>query len=345
MKTSRKMVAVSMIFWLALSSVSRAQTVTWDGGGANSLLTTAENWTTDTLPKDGVSGTLNANAQAGTTVLDGYDITQIDGTVTPNVTTVFPVGTGSYTVDGTGGGSPQISGFRYFTTAAGGTLTLVNGVVNVSANANADSTVNGSLVVHGGTLTVARRLVVDDTGSVRGTIEINGGTVSSVNTTTANSLGGSNLQSGDYFLNGGDIDFRFLQIGSSTINLFFGGSTAGDLTVENFGGFRHLPANIDIDFAPGSQMSLTLTNPVAYDDPTGDDRFGWANDNNGPAWAEALWSDGRLTFNEQNYTTLGNWAAVTSAGGLGDYTHFVFDGNTLSLERNPPPDETLICIK
>ena len=124
-----------------------------------------------------------------------------------------------------------------------------------------------------------------------------------------------------------------------------------ELTIENFGGFRHQPNHIDIDFATGTKMSLTLTDPVESSgsgtDP--DPWFGWweAGDETGQEWAEALWSDGRLTFDGQNYTTLGNWAAVTASNGLGDYYRFDFDSDTdtLSLAHEPPPAGMVFIIE
>ncbi|MCB1129637.1 MAG: hypothetical protein KDN05_00810 [Verrucomicrobiae bacterium] len=324
-----------------------AQTNFTDADATDSLISNPLNWDNG-LPTGGSNpGTLgiHANSNTGSTSpLDGYDITHTDGTLTPSGATVFYLGTGSYTVDGAGGGSPQVSNWRGLNVGAGGSFTLVDGVADFSTNANTDTLINGSLSVQGGDFTVARRLLVSNNG----TITIEGGTVTTANTTTGASIGGtSGGSTGDYFIHGGDIDFRFMQFGNANVDFFFSGTTAGNLTVENFGGFRHNPAHIDIDFAPGSLVSLTLTNPVAYDDPDGEDRFGWADDNLGPAWAEALWSDGRLSYNNDTVsgvdilggggTTVLTWAQAQVD--LGDGSYFIYNSstNTLSLGSGAPP--------
>ncbi|MCB1131897.1 MAG: choice-of-anchor D domain-containing protein, partial [Verrucomicrobiae bacterium] len=344
MKTPDLLIACTVA--LATSIPAFAATNFTDADAADSLISNPLNWDNG-LPTGGSNpGTLgiDANANTGnTTPLDGYDITHTDGTLTPTGgATVLYLGNGSYTVDGSGGGSPQTSNWRGLNVGAGGSFNLVDGVANFSTNTNTDTMISGSLAVQAGSFTVARRLSM----GTNGTITINGGTVTTGNATTSAAIGGNNLGSGDFFLNGGDIDFRFMQFGTSNLDFFFGGTTAGSLTVENFGGFRHNPAYIDLDFAPGTLMSLTLTNPVAYDDPAGEDRFGWADDNLGPAWPEALWSDGRLSYNNDTVSGVdilgeGNTTVLTWAQAqvdLGDGSYFVFNSttNTLSLASGPP---------
>ena len=316
--------AVALMVTTAPSRVF-AQTVTWDGGGGDGLLTTAANWTTDTLPTGGVSGILNSNAQLNVTALDDYDITQTAGSVTPSGVTRFGVGTGSYIVDGA---AASIGGFRDLTVGSGGSLLLLDGTVNITANGGAsDSVIAGSLAMSNGTLTVGRRLNVNG-----GMIEISGGTVSNIQ--SGGTLGGNHLQSGDIFLNGGQITFPGFQAGRSSIDLFFGGTAEGNFTVENFKGTSHSPGHIDIDFAPGTLMSMTLTDPVESGV-----NLGWSDvgSETGLPWAEALWADGRLTFGEQTYATLGSWNVVTNSGGLGDFNRFDFVNNTLSRGVGAPP--------
>jgi hypothetical protein len=324
----------SIVFAVALTTSIPASAVTTftNADIANSLVSNALNWDSG-LPTPGGDppvanpGTIAMNATANNTVLNGYNISQTDGTLSNSGTTLLDLGNGSYTLNGS---NAVISGFRNINNSVGGVFTVQNGSINLASAA--DSAFNGALVVNGGSFRFSRRL----TGN--GNITINGGTVWSASTATDSSIGGSNIGTGDFFINGGD--FRFMQVGNSGIDFFFGGNVAGNLTIENFGGFRHNPAHIDIDFAAGSLMSLTLTNPVAFDDPTGDDRFGWANDNLGPAWAEALWANGRLTYNGQGFDVLGDWATVTSVGGLGGGASFSFDGNTHSLASSGGGDVT-----
>jgi hypothetical protein len=308
--------------------------VTWDNGGTDTLLTNAQNWTTDTAPTggttgtyDGTDGTNPVNATLGSTNLSGYDITQTGGNVSASGTNTFNVGTGSYRLNGS---SASVSGFRNFNVSAGGTLTIDQGSLSTLANGGAaDSDVLGTMVMNGGTLNTGRRL----SPRSGGTITVNDGTV-----TGTGELGGSNLDSGDIFLNGGDLDFISYSAGGNAIDLFFGGTTAGNLSIENFSGFRHQPNNIDIDFASGSLMSMTLTNPVESGG-SGDARIGWWNvgDETGAHWAEALWSNGRLTYDGDDFTTLGAWSTVNG-------TIFDWDGTTNTLALVPEPSTAVLLF-
>jgi hypothetical protein len=56
----------------------------------------------------------------------------------------------------------------------------------------------------------------------------------------------------------------------------FGGTGAGTVTVDNFGGSRHRVEDIRIDFLAGSLMVLELTNPVESGGVP-DERLGWSN--------------------------------------------------------------------
>jgi len=325
----------AVICLMVFSTPGWSQTTTFtDADGTDSLITNPLNWDNG-LPTNGVAGTLGIDAQFGGS-LSGYHITFTNGTLSR--TSLGPFSLGSNTTFIINGSSASVSGNCqgiYIDSTA--QLTFEQGTLN--APGNSDSDVHGAFVMNGGAFDVSRRL------SPRGggTIAINGGTVS-----CPGELGGSNLDSGDIFLNGGVLTFDSLCFGHSGINVFFGGSTEGTLTIQNFFGFRHQPNYIDIEFATGSKMSFTVTDPVESGG-SGDGKIGWwdVGDETGKEWAEALWSNGRLTFDGQDYTTLGDWATVTNANGLGNDYRFDFDSNTdtLSLAYEPPPAGTVLIVQ
>ena len=83
-------------------------------------------------------------------------------------------------------------------------------------------------------------------------------------------------------------------------------------------------------------MSMTLTDPVESGD-NGDGDIGWSEvgSETGLSWAETLWGDGRLTYDGQDFSTLGSWAEVSNpAIGLGGGYYWDYDGatNTLAIE-------------
>ena len=96
--------------------------------------------------------------------------------------------------------------------------------------------------------------------------------------------------------NGGTVEATHLTFGQSSMDFSFGGMAAGSVTITNFGGDRHSDSNIDLDFLPDTQMSLTLT----------------AGTN---TWAKDQWDADRLKYNGQSSSNLGkDWAAVTASG-------------------------------
>jgi len=227
-RTTFIQMVAAMICLLVLGSPGWAQTTTFtDADATDSLITNPLNWDNG-LPTNGVTGTIEIDAQApGNTAFDGYTITQTGGTLTRSggSTTAFLLGTGSYEVTGgafSGFGSPNIS--------AGGSLVLQDGTLSFTSG---DTSINGSLTINGGTMTVGRRLIGN------GIFTINGGVVNSLAAGIDNNIGGNNLGSGKFYLNGGDIDFRFMQVGNAAIDFFFGGTTAGNLAsfAESVQGF------------------------------------------------------------------------------------------------------------
>ncbi|OVE76152.1 hypothetical protein BVX97_01820 [bacterium E08(2017)] len=177
-------------------------------------------------------------------------------------------------------------------------------------------------------------------------VTINDGTWS-----ISGSLGGNALSSGGLLnINGADINASgSLYFSHSNFDVYFGGNSQGHLIVDNFGGNRSRVSWIDINYKPGTETYLQLTNPVeAFETTNGGHvaEHGWSQigAETGLDWAPALWADGRLTYDEQDYTTLGDWSTVTNWNGLGGYNRFSFVSNALSLAYEPPPSGTVIIF-
>jgi hypothetical protein len=154
-------------------------------------------------------------------------------------------------------------------------------------------------------------------------------------------------------LNGGAISAQYLTFGTAATDVNFGGTTAGSLVIQNFGGSRANVIHIDIDFDPGTQMTMQLTAPVEQGVSGGDGDLGWtdgADPATGLEWAQALWETGRLSYNNDTVsgvdilgeggTTVLTWAQAQVD--LGDGSYFVFDSpsDTLSLVSGGGPDTT-----
>jgi hypothetical protein len=171
-------------------------------------------------------------------------------------------------------------------------------------------------------MTIGRHLYL-----ISGDIVVNGGSL-----TVAADLGSRNFHTGGALtLNGGTITATNLTYGTGGLNLTFGGSTAGSLTIDNFGGSRHNASTIGIDFLSGSLMSMQLTAPVESG-VVGDGDVGWmeVGGETGQEWAEALWSDGRLTLDGDDFNSLGDWSTVNG-------TLFSYDAGTNTLSLVPEP--------
>jgi hypothetical protein len=147
---------------------------------------------------------------------------------------------------------------------------------------------------------------------------VNGGTI-----TLGGVLGAGKLsQPGDLFFNGGTTVASSLGFGLNNpgTTLTFGGTTAGSLTVDAFdlsgGSVAQLLTRADIDWLPGTKMTLSVTNEV----------------NLTPNWAETLWNAGALTYNGNGTNELNKtWAEVTAEDGLEAGARFDYDNDTKTL--------------
>ena len=264
------------------------------------------NWTGG-LPTDPLNpGTINTNG-AFQTLTNLYMIQQ-SGAVT-RIGVNQTLSGGAYTLEG-GSLTDRLSFIQN-----GASFTISGG--QQITEPGRDLNVNGaSFAITSGSSSIGRDLEVFD-GSV---FTISGGSLD-----VANDIGNRDFHdTAEFNFNGGSTTAKFLSFGTaSTMN--FGGTATGSVIVDNFGGAGHQVENIRIDFLPGSSMTLELTNAVESGGTT-NSNLGWSNigSETGSDWAEALWANGRLTYNGQDFSTYGNWSNV-------DGSIFNFDSNTLSL--------------
>ena len=305
-------------------SSAYAATVFNDASPTDSLISNPDNWGNG-LPTGGNGGTLAINAGYDTDVsLDGYDITHTDGTLSRAAGLgSLPIGAG--TTFRMNGANAQLAGSTrgINVNGVGASFILDQGTADATNNSK-DSAINGTgtMTINGGTMSIGRHLYLQN-----GDITVNGGSL-----TVAADLGARNFHTGgNLTLNGGTIRATNLTYGTGGLNLTFGGSTAGTFTIDNFGGSRHNASAIGIDFLAGSLMTMQLTAPVESG-VVGDGDVGWmeVGSETGQAWAEALWATGRLTYNGDDFNTLGDWATV-------DGSIFNYDGGSHALSLVPEP--------
>jgi hypothetical protein len=180
----------------------------------------------------------------------------------------------------------------------------------------------GTLIVSGlnttsnATFTMASGTLNLPTLNGGGTVIFNGGT-----TTLTGNLGGGGSNGTDYLFNGGIISAaNTAWDNNNSVTYTFGGNTSGSLSVTDFVTDGDGASRIDIDFLAGSLFTMDL-----------DDAFDATATLGSAEWAEALWADGRLTFGGDDFSTLGNWAAVTATGGLDGTYSFDYNATTNTL--------------
>lgn len=317
-----------------------AATIFTDADGADSFISTAGNWAGNALPTGANQGTIDITAEYDSTVThNGYNILQTGGSVLRgNSFSSFKLGANTTWV--MNGATAGITSTRGIVLGDNSSFTLIQGNANLTDN-NRDTTVGNqsgaggtSVTVNGGTMSIGRHMLLGN-----GDVEVNGGTL-----TVNQQLGARNFQQGgDIKLNGGTTTAQYLTYGTGALELNFGGTTAGTLTIENFGGQRHNTDRIGINFDPGSLMAMTLTNPVESGDfllfnGNVDGEIGWSKQGSetGLPWAEALWGDGRLTYDGQDFNALGDWSSV-----LGSTFAFDEQTNTLSLFQSSTPPNAI----
>lgn len=311
---------IALIFILTGSPVSAAITTTFNNADpADSYLSTPGNWDHG-LPV-GFEGIITTNANCGFMTLTNFVVTQIAGDISngPFPYTGFTLNGGSWTMDG---GSITCRAHTY---SGGAVFTLNNGALTTANNSHITIQDSASqLIVNGGTINLDRNMYLKG-----GTFTINGGTIIQ---DTADTFGAPAWGSGTMNFNGGTITAgRFAFQVATFAN--FGGTTAGNVSFIDWGsgnytstGDRQRDDQIRIDFSPGVLMTMTMNTGARALDLTND-----STDNpTALPWPEALWNAGQLTYNGAGYTTLGTWAAVTSAG-FGDGYAFAYNSGTGTL--------------
>lgn len=264
------------------------------------------------LPTNPLSpGTINTDGAFQT--LTGLYIVQQSGEVT-RIGISQTLSGGSYTLAGgfLNGRLSRIDDGAFFIVSGGVQVNEPGRDLSVDGDGGSGS----SFIITSGSSSIGRDLEVFD-GAV---FTISGGSLD-----VADDIGNRNFHdTAEFNFNGGSTTAEFLSFGTAS-TMTFGGTSVGSLMVDNFGGSRHNVENIRIDFLTGSLMTLELTNPIEYGG-TSLDNLGWSSAGNetGLSWAEALWADGRLTYNGQDFSTYGNWSDVNGST-------FDFDGNKLSL--------------
>ena len=316
---------------MVFSSSSSAQTVFTNADATDSLISNPGNWSAG-LPTNGVTGTIGFDAEYDSGVnFAGFNVVHTNGTLKKKTgINVFTLSAGAtWEMNGS---SVILKGRGVSVTDA--TFTLNQGTADLTEN-DRDSSINAGseIIINGGTMDIGRHFYV-----AVGDLTVNDGSLINIQ-----DLGARNYHSGgDANLNGGAITATYLTFGTGGFDVNFGGTTAGSLSITNFGGSRANVNHIDIDFKPGTLMVMHLTDPVESG-ATGDGDLGWSDvgSETGLPWAEALWADGRLTYNGQSSSDLGkDWAAVTATGGLDGTYRFAFDGKTLALSAEGAPVET-----
>jgi hypothetical protein len=280
-------------------------------------------------------GIINSDAQAGHSLdsdgVDGLIIEQRGGTVGRDNFRGSTFNNTVWTVNGgtLGERGIDITGGSVFTINSGGAVLVGN---------------DRSFTVNDSSMTFKSGSTLDTTdlsyATNGGLLQIDGGTITGDGTTaTGNGIGA--LSGGTLTVNGGTIsgyqEFGGVDSfgsGGATVNLNggsvtasgfsfhgglvanFGGTTNGSAVFTDFQGDRHNDANININWASGSLMTLQITNNTLDG--------GLAASN----WAQFLWDSDQLK--------LDGVSATDSGLAFGD-TDFVFDGGTNTLSVIPEP--------
>lgn len=304
---------------LAISlTVTLASASTLWTGNVNTALTNAGNWDNGLPNSAGNLGTIpnGAGTVNHSFNLTGYHIIQNGGSFTASVANTLS--DGSWTLNDGGTYTPNVNAVLQGADNGSQSFTMTGGTYGVSqltmaGGTNRTATWNQSGGVATATSTVFLNAGADMTLS-NGTFNANSDVRFAAGTLTVSggnlNVTGSFGRDANIFLNGGTIDVGSLSTFTG-FNMTLGGSTAGSLTAGSLNGAFEV-TNRNFNWLAGSQMTFTVT-------ATTD-------------WAETEWNAGRMKFNGQDESTLGDWSTVNG-------TIFNYDGgtNTLSLVPEPSP--------
>lgn len=270
---------------------------------------TESNWN-NLLPSSTNQGTIDIDGTvSGDVNYDGLFIDQTDGNITQAAQ-----GGGNYSFKNgvynmTGG---TWSTRRGISVNTGQTFTVDGGTFGVAVPGGGGD--GHMYLVNGGTFILDSGSVTVSTKSVfvnGSTLRINGGTFTVAG---SGSLGNAGFHSAavEVSFNGGTITAPTLTFGKASA-LTIGGSTTGSATFNSFSGVT------SFDWLPGSLMSLTMS--LADE------------------WAEAQWNAGKMTYDGDNNTVLGNWNAV-----LGSIFSYDSSTETLSLVATDIPEPASLAM-
>jgi hypothetical protein len=295
-------------------------TVTSSTSGTRLLggnISVSSNWTNG-LPSNAQNpGTIPVNGTVDVTFNGTFYMVQTAGQISgTGIGSNYVLNGGIFTQSGGIFGS---STFRGFNTNNSSVVTINSGsILGGSASGSAISG-GSSLTVNGGTFQQYGTRSVLLTGN--STITINAGNFTAPADLGMGRLGGG--YSNAININGGTTQAGKLRFGEGGAQLTFnmGGTANGTFTATNYalaGDDSEVVTARLVNWLPGSKISMTLTAAASN-------------------WAQTEWEAGRLTYNGQNYTTLGSWATVTATGGLGGGYSFGYDSATRALTLTTAP--------
>jgi hypothetical protein len=288
--------------------------ITVGGNWSSGLPTTAGN--VGTIAVDGVinsqnnlnyhitqnAGTITDTHGLANTRFQGGSVWMINSGATLTINSGIETGGNQMTVN-TGGIMNVTGTFEIGGQTSGSVFTLAGGTLNASS---AVSVQDGSTFnMTGGTFDAGGNNFSFSANKANSFINVSGGTINNVDAFGA-PFGGSH---GTATFTGGTLNANTLNFRSpADFSLVLGGSNAGALNFSN--GWGNITGTTDIQWNSGSLMTMTLTGETD--------------------WAETVWNAGAMTHDGQDFTTLGNWSAVS--GSLFDY-----DAGTQTLSLIPEP--------
>lgn len=287
-------------------------------------ITNGANWSAGLPTSAGNPGTINIDGDWNSNnVISGYYVTQTGGTITDSHGAVSQIQGGEWTMNG---GTISLS--TVFESGSGGLITINSGASFISTERAdfGDTGGGGTVTLNGGSIDVQQIGVLD--GSTfnmdAGTLTNNGENFYTNNDSLVNVSGGTMTtgafgsmfggSDGTATFSGGTLNATTMNFRSPDFNLILDGTTAGSLNFSN--GWGNITGAVDIRWNTGSLMAMTLTGESD--------------------WAETQWDAGTMTYDGQDFNTLGDWSSV-------DGSIFDYDSGTQTLSLIPEPS-TLFLV-
>jgi hypothetical protein len=259
--------------------------------------TVATNWSDGFLPTNSLTpGIIDASVTDGTWASNpasGLSIQQTGGDVSRSTFGWQDFSGMNYEITG-GTFTAGSFGMRLLSSSV---FTMNGGALSMATALNVDTS---TFTMNGGTLTAKN---VQFKNAI---FNFNGGVVN----LTTEGLTASGKSSGTATVNfSGDVDFNTtaIQKGNGTAINFTIGAGTGTIDADTL-----TPDGLSFNWIPGSEFTFTVANSTATT---------WGN----------IWNAGQMTYDGNDYATLGDWAAVTAADGLEAGVRFVYDDATATL--------------